>query len=47
MPKAGVGFKVGKSSKNAINLMATFNRDKRNDINTFENQLGVFIEYSF
>ncbi len=47
MPKAGVGFKVGKRGKNAISLMATFNRDKIRDYNILENQLGVFIEYSF
>lgn len=47
MPKAGVGFKVGKRGKNAISLMATFNRDKIRDYNILENHLGVFIEYSF
>ncbi len=47
MPKIGVGFKVGKSRKNSINLIATFNRDRRVNINTFENQKGVFIEFVF
>ena len=47
MPKAGVGFKVGKRGKNAISLMATIFRDKIRDYNILENHLGVFIEYSF
>ncbi|MDP3452507.1 MAG: hypothetical protein Q8R90_06085 [Bacteroidales bacterium] len=47
MPKIGVGFKIGKSGKKAINLIAKYSRDRRSDLRTYENQVGAFLELSF